>query len=54
LLFGPIDALVDAAREAADAGFASMWLAQAFGVDAMTAIYRQDLWRGSTTSSSPP
>jgi len=38
LLFGPIDALVDAAQEAVDAGFASMWLAQAFGFDAMTAI----------------
>ena len=38
LLFGPIDALVDAAHEAVDAGFASMWLAQAFGFDAMTAI----------------
>ena len=38
LLFGPIDALVDAARDAVDAGFASMWLAQAFGFDAMTAI----------------
>lgn len=38
LLFGPIDALVDAAHEAVDAGFASMWLAQAFGFDAMTAV----------------
>jgi len=38
LLLGPIDAIVDAAREAVDAGFASMWLAQAFGFDAMTAI----------------
>jgi len=38
LLFGPIDALVEAAREAVDAGFASMWLAQAHGIDAMTAI----------------
>jgi F420-dependent oxidoreductase-like protein len=38
LLFGPVDALVDAAREAVGAGFASMWLAQAHGIDAMTAI----------------
>jgi 5,10-methylenetetrahydromethanopterin reductase len=38
LLFGPIGALVDAAHEAVDAGFASMWLAQAFGFDAMTAV----------------
>jgi 5,10-methylenetetrahydromethanopterin reductase len=38
LLLGPIDALVDAAHEAVDAGFASMWLAQAFGFDAMTAV----------------
>ena len=38
LLFGPIDALVEAARDAADAGFASMWLAQAAGIEAMTAI----------------
>jgi F420-dependent oxidoreductase-like protein len=38
LLFGPIDALVDGAREAVEAGFTTMWLAQAFGFDAMTAI----------------
>jgi len=38
LLFGPIDALVDAAQQAVDDGFASMWLAQAHGIDAMTAI----------------
>jgi len=38
LLFGPIDALVNAAQEAVDAGFASMWLAHATGFDAMTAI----------------
>jgi F420-dependent oxidoreductase-like protein len=37
LLFGPIDALVEAAQEAADAGFPSMWLAQGPGFDAMTA-----------------
>jgi len=37
LLFGPIDALVGAAKEAADAGFPSMWLAQGPGFDAMTA-----------------
>jgi F420-dependent oxidoreductase-like protein len=37
-MFGPIEALVDAARDAADAGFASMWLAQAFGMDAITAL----------------
>ncbi len=38
LLFGPIDALGEAAQDAVDAGFASMWLAQAHGIDAMTAI----------------
>jgi F420-dependent oxidoreductase-like protein len=38
LLFGPIDTLVDAGREARDAGFASMWLAQAHGIDAITAV----------------
>jgi F420-dependent oxidoreductase-like protein len=38
LLFGPTDALVDAAQQAVDDGFASMWLAQAHGIDAMTAI----------------
>jgi F420-dependent oxidoreductase-like protein len=38
LLFGPIDELVEAGHDAVDAGFASMWLAQAHGVDAMTAI----------------
>jgi F420-dependent oxidoreductase-like protein len=37
LLFGPIDALVEAAQEAADAGFPSTWLAQGPGFDAMTA-----------------
>ena len=37
LLFGPIDPLVEAAREAVDAGFPSMWLAQGPGFDAMTA-----------------
>src|SRR5260370_41446357 len=35
---GPISAIVDAARVAADAGFASFWLPQIFGVDALTAL----------------
>jgi F420-dependent oxidoreductase-like protein len=34
---GPIDLLIDAAREAADAGFASFWLAEAMGLDSLTA-----------------
>ena len=37
LLFGPIDALIEAAQQAAAAGFPSMWLAQGPGFDAMTA-----------------
>ena len=32
---GPISSIVDAARSAADAGFASFWLPQIFGVDAL-------------------
>jgi len=35
---GPIDAIVDAARAAADDGFASFWLPQIFGMDALTAL----------------
>jgi 5,10-methylenetetrahydromethanopterin reductase len=37
LLFGPVDPLVEAAQQAADAGFPTMWLAQGPGFDAMTA-----------------
>ena len=35
---GPIDRIVDAARAAADDGFASFWLPQTFGMDALTAL----------------
>jgi 5,10-methylenetetrahydromethanopterin reductase len=35
---GPIDAIVDAARAAADVGFATFWLPQIFGCDALTAL----------------
>lgn len=35
---GPIDAVVDAARAAADDGFASFWLPQIFGLDALTTL----------------
>jgi 5,10-methylenetetrahydromethanopterin reductase len=35
---GPVSAIVDAARAAADAGFASFWLPQVFGVDAVNAL----------------
>ena len=35
---GPIDTIVDAARAAADDGFASYWLPQIFGMDALTAL----------------
>jgi len=35
---GPIDTIVDAARAAADDGFASFWLPQTFGMDALTAL----------------
>jgi len=35
---GPIDTIVDAARAAADDGFASFWLPQVFGMDALTAL----------------
>lgn len=35
---GPISSIVEAARAAADAGFASFWLPQIFGVDALTAL----------------
>jgi F420-dependent oxidoreductase-like protein len=35
---GPISSIIDAARTAADAGFASFWLPQVFGVDALTAL----------------
>lgn len=35
---GPIEKLVGAARDAADAGYASFWLPQVMGMDAMTAL----------------
>jgi F420-dependent oxidoreductase-like protein len=35
---GPIDTIVDAARATHDDGFASFWLPQVFGVDALTAL----------------
>ncbi len=35
---GPISAIVDAARASAEAGFASFWLPQIFGVDAVNAL----------------
>jgi F420-dependent oxidoreductase-like protein len=35
---GPLSSIVEAARSAADAGFASFWLPQVFGVDALTAL----------------
>lgn len=35
---GPIDKLIDAARNAAAAGFASFWIPQTMGMDAMTAL----------------
>jgi F420-dependent oxidoreductase-like protein len=35
---GPIDSIVDAVRAAADDGFASYWLPQVFGMDALTAL----------------
>lgn len=35
---GPIDTIVDAARAAADDGFASFWIPQIFGMDALTAL----------------
>jgi 5,10-methylenetetrahydromethanopterin reductase len=35
---GPIEKVIDAARAAADAGYASFWLPQVMGMDAMTAL----------------
>jgi F420-dependent oxidoreductase-like protein len=35
---GPIDATVDAARTAAEEGFATFWLPQIFGMEALTAL----------------
>lgn len=35
---GPIDKVIGAARDAADAGYASFWLPQTTGMDAMTAL----------------
>jgi len=35
---GPIDAVIDMARGAADDGFATFWLPQIFGFDALTAL----------------
>jgi F420-dependent oxidoreductase-like protein len=35
---GPIEKLIGAARDAADAGYASFWLPQVMGMDAMTAL----------------
>jgi len=35
---GPIEKLISSARDAADAGYASFWLPQTMGMDAMTAL----------------
>ncbi|MEX2255422.1 MAG: LLM class flavin-dependent oxidoreductase, partial [Acidimicrobiia bacterium] len=35
---GPIDATVDEARRSADEGFATFWLPQIFGMEALTAL----------------
>ena len=35
---GPVDKLIGAARDAADAGYTSFWLPQVMGMDAMTAL----------------
>jgi 5,10-methylenetetrahydromethanopterin reductase len=35
---GPIEKVIDAARDAADAGYASFWLPQTMGMDAMAAL----------------
>ena len=35
---GPIDKVIDEARAAADGGFATFWLPQIFGLDALTAL----------------
>lgn len=35
---GPIDAVIDMARSAAEDGFATFWLPQIFGLDALTAL----------------
>jgi 5,10-methylenetetrahydromethanopterin reductase len=35
---GPIDAILEAARQANDAGYASFWLPQIFGYDAVTTL----------------
>ena len=35
---GPIDTIIDAARATAEDGFASFWLPQIFGMDALTAL----------------
>jgi len=35
---GPIDKVIGAARDAADAGYASFWLPQTMGMDALTAL----------------
>jgi F420-dependent oxidoreductase-like protein len=35
---GPLSVIADLARETAEAGFASFWLPQIFGVDALTAL----------------
>ena len=48
---GPIDKVVGAARDAADAGYASFWLPQTMGMDAMTGA-RGGGPRGARASSS--
>jgi 5,10-methylenetetrahydromethanopterin reductase len=35
---GPIDAVIEMAQRAADDGFATFWLPQIFGLDALTAL----------------
>ena len=44
---GPIDMIVDAARATHDDGFASFWLPQVFGVDALTVLA---VWEGLSRS----
>ena len=47
---GPIDKILGAARDAATAGYASFWLPQTMGMDAMAALARSSGARCPTSS----
>ena len=50
---GGIDEVVESARRATDEGFASYWMPQIFGLDALTSVAAGAARTGGALSSSP-